>query len=212
MRISRRFLIPALIILFFGYLLLELFHLYLVRKTPGQHGGIVGAVKACLTFINHSNLPAFVAGGIAARAYLYGGSRLLERLKSRVWTYLLIAGILVMMFFIDVRATGFVNILSLVYAWLILNLILRNAKAGRLQGVLARGGEISYGIYIYHPAIFILVSALLKKASLPDPVMAYILYLIISVVLIMAVSALSYRYLEQPFLRRKYTPQKAGGQ
>jgi len=211
-RVGRRWLIGILLALFLGHLLLEVIHLYLVQQTPAQHHGIVGLAKICLTLINYSNLPAFVAGGLAAWLYLYGVPRPLAWLDGRIWTYLLPGGILVLMCCADIKTVGFVNLLSIIYAWLILNLILRKAKMGMVQNLLTRGGEISYGIYIYHPAVFVLVSAFLKRVFSPDLAVTYFLYFGISFLLIIVVSSLSYRYLERPFLRRKYALEKAGGE
>jgi peptidoglycan/LPS O-acetylase OafA/YrhL len=211
-RAGRKLLIWLLTALFIGHFLLEMLHLYLVRQTPGQHHGIPGIMKICLTFINYSNLPAFIAGGFAGWIFLYGVPRLLAWIRGRIWTYLLPVCILIMMCCADVQTTGFVNILSIAYAWLILNLVLRNAEMGKLQTLLTRGGEISYGIYIYHPAVFILVSGVLKRAFSPNLASTYFLYLGISFLLVIMVSSISYRYLERPFLRRKYTLEEAGGQ
>ncbi|MCU1336011.1 MAG: acyltransferase 3 [Bryobacterales bacterium] len=65
----------------------------------------------------------------------------------------------------------------------------------RTPRILTYLGKISYGLYVFHVAAIRLVQ---KAASLPGPVV-----LLIAFSLTVALAALSYRYLESPFLRWK---------
>ncbi|WZO95854.1 acyltransferase [Isosphaeraceae bacterium EP7] len=64
---------------------------------------------------------------------------------------------------------------------------------------LRRIGVISYGMYLYHMFVIALVAALVKRASLPQFVVPFVLSLALTVL----VAELSFRYYETPFLRLK---------
>jgi len=65
-------------------------------------------------------------------------------------------------------------------------------------------GKISYGIYVYHVFIIILVSPLLGSLGLTESHDSFV-RLVILLALTIALSSLSWHYLEQPFLAWKNT-------
>ncbi len=58
-------------------------------------------------------------------------------------------------------------------------------------------GRISYGLYMYHSVIIVLVLILIKD-SFSDPLIH-----IISIALTIIIAALSYKYFEYPFIKMK---------
>jgi len=65
-------------------------------------------------------------------------------------------------------------------------------------------GKISYGIYVIHPLIIFILSALWIKIDLKIPIVAQYIFIYISVPSItIFVAWLSYKYFEKPFLRVK---------
>jgi peptidoglycan/LPS O-acetylase OafA/YrhL len=65
-------------------------------------------------------------------------------------------------------------------------------------------GKISYGIYVIHPLLIFLLSALYRKANLqmPRSVNIILIYCLITIITIF-VAWLSYRFFENPFLKLK---------
>ena len=199
-----------------GYLLAGLFvlpwGLDLLRVRIGAHDAPfsmsgVELARGVLTFVSLSNLPAFVAGGAAAVVYLRGGIKLRAVAGSKVWRWVLTAAILALMCFTVPGGPGYVNGVSVLFAMLIVHLVLSGAQGGKAGALLARGGKISYGIYIFHAAVLIFVSHCLTWAhigSRDEPWGAYILYLAVAFVLLLLVAAVSYRYFEGYFLRKKW--------
>ena len=199
----RRRLPVFLGVVFAGHFLLEEFHLLLISHTVGRPGFGLMAVKGVLTYINVSNLPAFIAGAFSAWLYRRGN---LKVIRWRGWTWILSIIVLLMMYTNKSTPAGYVNIVSILFAALILHLVLSYPEPGSVGRLLAKGGKISYGIYIYHTAILVFVSGCLHKSRLMSdlPSLAvYFIYLAISFLLILGISLLSYRYLEMPFLRLK---------
>ena len=206
LKVIRTRLLPVLVFLFFLPPLLEILHLYIVVQPSRQEAGVVHLVRAALTFINYSNMPAFIAGALSAVLFRDPGKKVVRALGGTGWKYLWIAVIFALMYFGIPSLNGYVNLVSIVFALLILNLVQSASGSGRISGILARGGKISYGIYIFHPAVLILVSACMAKTAIGSflpPLTMYLLYLLLSSLLVLLISAGSYRYFERAFLKRK---------
>jgi peptidoglycan/LPS O-acetylase OafA/YrhL len=68
---------------------------------------------------------------------------------------------------------------------------------------LAWVGSISYGVYMYHPIAMLLGFGLLHYAGVQSGVWGALLEYALILGITFAVSVLSFRYIERPFLRRK---------
>jgi len=196
----------------------DLIRVRIVAGEPGLSSGthLTGQV---LTFISLSNLPAFAAGTAAALIYLgyFGaGRRTLAFTGSRLCRYSLIAGILLLLYFTVPGPPGYANGISVLFALLILNLVVSEAQGGWIGALLAKGGRISYGIYMYHVAVLIFVSFCMARwhtGSPGRPVLTYLCYLAVSFGVLLPTATISRRWLEGYFLRRKelFEPDAAMG-
>jgi peptidoglycan/LPS O-acetylase OafA/YrhL len=172
--------------------------------SPGAH--FAGQV---LNFISLSNLPAFAAGTAAALLYLgyFGaGRRVLAFAGSRLCRYGLMGGILLLLYFTVPGPPGYANGVSVLFALLILNLVVSGAQGGWIGAALAKGGRISYGIYMYHVAVLIFVSFFMARFHIGSPgrpMLSYLAYLAVSFGVLLPTAFVSRRYLEGYFLRRK---------
>jgi peptidoglycan/LPS O-acetylase OafA/YrhL len=178
-----------------------------VSGTAGKSAGTaLGLAGDVLTFISLSNLPAFVAGAAAAVVYRGNRAALPALIGRRICGYVLGGAVLGLMYFTEPGGPGYVNVLSVIFAALILHLVQSETRWGRIGSLLAMGGRISYGIYIYHVAVLVFVSFCMAKVPvgwLGSAFLAYVVYLVVSFVLLWVTAALSYRYFEQFFLRKK---------
>lgn len=86
-----------------------------------------------------------------------------------------------------------VIILSLVY-----NPKLKNLLENRVFNYL---GKISYGLYMYHQILIVFTINVLLKLNIINNYLIYILSIILTII----ISAISYRYFETPFLNKKRT-------
>jgi peptidoglycan/LPS O-acetylase OafA/YrhL len=202
-RRARKRPVRMLAALFFVPLAIGIFHAYAHEHgllTAGKAGLVA---RAFLTYIDYSNLPAFAAGGAAAYWYRGAGAAQLRRIGNASVGYVLVTALLVLMWLGMPQTPGYVNLLAVLFVLLILHLLSRE-KEGADGGLLASGGRISYGIYVYHPAILLLVSWCLGKVPvLGTPVVNYLLFVFISLVVVLVVSSVSYRVFERRFLRKK---------
>jgi peptidoglycan/LPS O-acetylase OafA/YrhL len=186
-------------------LLLHCIHLAIVRHEIPVEGGIAHVVRGVLTFIDYSNMAAFIAGAMAAVAYLRGGERLSRVAGRTVWIWALGLAVAALMFFRFPGGWGYGQGVSLLFALLILCLVYRPEVKG-VSVLLVRGGKWSYGIYIYHPALYILVAWMINRWHWSfdgHPVQTYLLFLAMTFACTLVAASLSYRFFESRFLRKK---------
>jgi peptidoglycan/LPS O-acetylase OafA/YrhL len=191
----------GLAVLFFVPVLLDLLYYWLLGHGHVLPRPVDGFVQEALGFI-----PAFVAGGIAAFLFLQGRERILRIIGWKGTRYLTITVILALMYFVPPFWIGYTNLVAAIFALLILNLVLSNVSGGKIGAILAKGGKVSYGIYIYHAAILIFVSLAMNRvrfAVAGQPLVTYLIYLLLSFGLLLLTAAASYRYFERRFLRMK---------
>jgi peptidoglycan/LPS O-acetylase OafA/YrhL len=191
---------------FFLPLLLSMVHQYLHSRSTLSSSGVSALVRGGLTFIDLSNIPAFAAGGAGAYIYLAAGEKWSKAMGARVWGYLLIAALVALMILGQPWATGYVNLLALIFVSLILHLIVRGRGRGFGGALFSSGGKISFGIYVYHPTVLLLVAGYIaKRPGLfgGHPLAAYAFYLIFSFVLVFGIASVSFARFERVFLRRK---------
>jgi len=117
-----------------------------------------------------------------------------------------VGGIFLLLYFTVPGPPGYVHGISVLFALLILNLVVSGVQGGWIGTVMARGGRISYGIYMYHVAVLIFVSFCMERwhIGFPGrPMLSYLGYLAASFGVLLPTAAISRRYLEGYFLRRK---------
>ncbi|HVU94954.1 MAG TPA: acyltransferase [Puia sp.] len=203
-RKMRRSLPLFMVCLFTIVFLLEAAHRRIIERGLPLPDRWVWGTKVALTFIDYSSLPAFVAGAAGAWFYFKRRTMLRWLIGNSFVAVVLIAVTLLLMTFGRPHSLGYVNLLPVVFVMLILNLLeVHVAKSGNW---LVKGGRISYGIYIYHPVVFLSLSTIMKRFGLAAPgmpLLSYIVYLGMSYFTVVGLSYLSYRYFEQFFLRKR---------
>jgi peptidoglycan/LPS O-acetylase OafA/YrhL len=93
-------------------------------------------------------------------------------------------------------------LVQVVMTLLLVSCVVREDQAfNRLFGArwLRRIGVISYGMYLYHVFAIMIVAILVKRASLPQSIVPFMLSLALTIL----AAELSFRYYETPFLRLK---------
>jgi peptidoglycan/LPS O-acetylase OafA/YrhL len=183
-------------------LLLQFIHLAIVTHEIPLRGAAAKAVRRVLTFVEYSNMSAFIAGAMAAVVYLKGSERMSRITGRAIWVWVLGLAIAALMLFKYPAGWGYCQLLSLLYALLILCLVHRPGVKG-VWALLVRGGKWSYGIYIYHPVLFILVAWMIDRWHWSfdgHPLLTYLLFLTVTFVCTLAVASLSYRFFEKRFL------------
>lgn len=160
-------------------------------------------------FWNHFNIDAIAVGGFFA-VLLFRKHPVLKLLKNLKVFY----GVLITTLVLILMAVKIPYFHYLTYSFLFGVLILNLASNKRLNKVLESKiihylGQISYGIYMYHFIIMIIVLTTSSKLGVKSNVVIYSFILAITI----GISSLSYHYFEAPFLKRKskYTLIKSGG-
>lgn len=171
-----------------------------------DHWALNGAkvTMAAAAFWRNFNIDAMAVG--AAMAWLlHCRSRALRVLMDgRFAMVMALATVLILSRSTWISAVGTRTIMVL-FGVLVLNLA-ASPKASHLleQPVLRYLGRISYGIYVYHPPLIVLVLTLLERAGMLRNSWAYPSIFLLTI----AVAGLSHRFFERPFLklRGKYRP------
>lgn len=94
-------------------------------------------------------------------------------------------------------------ILPLFFTLLIINEILSNSD--NKTNIFTKLGKYTYGMYIFHPLIILLVKIFMDKLSMDYNFIFYYnaLLIIVSFALTIVISIFSYKYFEKPFLKLK---------
>ncbi|WP_375443739.1 acyltransferase family protein [uncultured Fibrella sp.] len=161
-------------------------------------------------FMAQFRIGCMAIGGVGAWL-LFSRNRVLSKLFQRE-VQLAVYGILLLCIAFSVRVPGFnYEFYALFFCFMLLNLAGNPASLVKLDNPVTRFmGDISYGLYMYHPLLITLCmnSLLLLWPGLPvhgsnaDPVFMMLLY-VSSFVLTTLVAWLSYQYFEKPFLSLK---------
>ena len=142
-------------------------------------------------------------GAIGASFMYYQKDRMLQLIQSNVAFYisLLLIGLLTITGF---HFLGLSYLEAVLFTIVIINVTTRKAIYSQLEhGVFLKLGDISYGIYMYHSLVIILVLTGLNYFFDGYSVTYNILLYTLSVGLTLVLSHLSYQYFEKPFLRMK---------
>ena len=161
-------------------------------------------------FIAQFRIGCMAIGGVGAWL-LFSRNRVLSKLFQRE-VQLAVYGILLLCISFSIRVPGFnYEFYALFFCFMLLNLAGNPASLVKLDNPVTRFmGDISYGLYMYHPLLITLCmnSLLWMWPGLPvhgsnaDPVFMMLLY-VSSFVLTTLVAWLSYQYFEKPFLSLK---------
>lgn len=194
------FLLVSLFVLPF---LFEVVHLFIIAHDLPLPGKVTRSIRAGLTFISYSNVPAFIAGAGGALFYVEGKVVFRTVAARRVAGFGLAGALLSLMYFGEPGRLGYVNLISALFILLIVTWIRWNPSLGRPGKAMVMGGKISYGIYIYHPAMLIFTAAVIPRVPGVSPIVAYVLYLMVTLLLLIPLAYLSHRYFERFFLRMR---------
>jgi peptidoglycan/LPS O-acetylase OafA/YrhL len=195
-----------LAVAFFLPLLVGIVHSVLHTHSLLPAVGWGRVLRGGLTFVDLSNIPAFAAGGAGAFVFLRRRDMVSKVMGSPIWGFALLLTLAGCMCWGRPWAIGYVNVLAIIFVLLMLHLIIRLSSQGGVWAFFSSGGKISYGIYVYHPAVLLLVTGYMTKhAGLfrGSPVLAYSCYLILSFAVVILVAGLSYVTLERVFIRMK---------
>ncbi|MCE7062846.1 acyltransferase [Dyadobacter sp. CY343] len=156
------------------------------------------------TFLGQFRIQTMALGGLCAWLVYTGKDRFLDiifRKDIQIIGYTL----LLILFFSGVHFFGFLEVYALFFAFFILNVSCNPKSIISLQNpVMEHLGKISYGLYLYHVVVIVLIITILNR-YIPEwsgtsyQVGLYVLTLLGSV----AVASLSFSYFEQPLLRFK---------
>lgn len=182
--------------------------LYVVVTLAGQNSSLAAqsTEHVLLFFFGQFRILTMVIGGAGACLVYYQKEAILRVMFQPLVQYTVYA-ILLIMLLANVSLPGFtLEFYGLFFCFFITNLAANPRSVVRLeQPVINYLGKISYGIYIYHTALIVLCVNVIRTYVDHDlPALTFNLLLyggsILSTVL---VAALSYQYIEKPFLRLK---------
>jgi peptidoglycan/LPS O-acetylase OafA/YrhL len=166
--------------------------------------------------INFIRIENMAVGGLGAYLVFHNYRRVLNFVFHPIVDKLILVIIVANILLFTGQFDWVINyLLSLVYIGLILNVTCNPKPTLKLEyPFFDTLGRISYGMYMYHVAIIYIASAVLANTFLvqTDTVIGnFILYIGVSLTTI-GVAYLSYKYLEEPFLRLKgrFTVIKSG--
>jgi peptidoglycan/LPS O-acetylase OafA/YrhL len=172
--------------------------LHFLDTTKDVHEVILG------TFIGQFRIQTMALGGLCAYLVYSGKTNILDflfRKDVQIIVYLL----LFILFFSGIHFFAFLEIYAIFFGFAVLNLSCnKNSLISFENPVMSYLGKISYGLYIYHVFVIVILINLMRR-YFPDlegigyNITLYSLTVAGSVL----VSALSYQYFEKPLLAYK---------
>lgn len=183
------------------YLMLSIiiFYLLFAKFLTSTLSDFLPYKRVIYAFWSNFNIDCMAIGGIYA-ILLYHKSRLLEILRNQYFFYLII--VIVMAFMLNGVYIPYIHYEF--YATLFGIIILNFASNDKIiisfeNRVLNYLGNISYGLYMYHPIGIVLSLAIAKSLNLMTNWFVYPLSFILTILL----AGFSYRYFETFFLKYK---------
>ena len=196
---------PILVYLFrrniiwvFGFIILLLasFHFFQIK--------IISPIFKILPF-------EFMAIGAIGGYLFYYYNEKIELFSKSKYLYLLLLLLILSFLFIPFFSQYFQNmVLSCLFLFLILMTINNENPMVFRNKYFSFLGQISYGIYMYHPFVMFLLFPIATKYIYPSSFLAYNIFvylLVISVTIL--ISHISYKYLESTFIKIKDTKYKS---
>ncbi|WP_025762860.1 acyltransferase family protein [Dyadobacter tibetensis] len=156
------------------------------------------------TFVGQFRIQTMALGGGCAWLVFHNKEKILNIL-FRKDSQLLVYTLLLVLFFSGLHFTGFLEVYALFFGFFVLNVSCNPDTIIHLENPVVKYiGKISYGLYLYHVAVLVLLMNLLERyfPTLEGSFYHIILY-VFTVLLSVGVSALSFNYFEKPLLAYK---------
>ena len=195
-------------VLAFKLISLLVIRIYFPGPPPDPDLMIFSPVETYKRLIGSLKFEAMALGGIGAGWVFYKHDWILRILYMRSIQWLAMAATPVIVLLTPVKLyIGIYLLFSIPFLVIILNVATNPNCVYRLNNsVLNYLGKISYGIYMYHliciAFVFHMLDAWMHFPDRLEPIHNVMLYLF-SIPITLAVSALSYHFLESPFIRKK---------
>lgn len=151
------------------------------------------------SFVFSFQLDSLTLGALGA--YLFYSKNSIIEFISNIYIFVLtiFCVVLAIIFHVDLgffKSTFFALLFTIVIINLVNNDKLVNLLENNIFNFL---GKISYGLYMYHQIVIVFVINILIKYNITSSFWIYILSILITII----VSSISYQFLEKPFLKRK---------
>ena len=189
-RIVFLFLLVTAVLLFGGA--------YLLDKTDEEK------ISAITTFLGQFRIQTMALGGLCAYLVYSQKTKILD-FVFRKDVQIVVYSMLAILFFSGVHFTGFLELYALFFSFFVLNVSCNKNTIISLENkVMSYLGKISYGLYIYHVFVIVFIINALRTfapqiSGTPYHIILYVLTFVLSV----AVTAISYNYFEKPLLAFK---------
>lgn len=165
----------------------------------GNHSHTLANLKVFTEVVRQFDAEAFIIGGLAAWA-IYRHPKLFHRWLLHPLSTIAILAIIGLS--LQPNEVYHPPLLRVGFALLILVLSQRPVNFGFLSNFVDYLGRVSYGLYMYHWTVAIFVAQWLVSLHFPAALNNVGMYFL-TMTLSTCVAAVSYRYLEEPFLRLK---------
>ena len=171
---------------------------YLLDKTDEEK------ISAITTFLGQFRIQTMALGGLCAYLVYTQKTQILD-FVFRKDVQIVVYSLLAILFFSGIHFTGFLELYALFFSFFVLNVSCNKNTIISLENkVMSYLGKISYGLYIYHVFVIVFIINALRTFSpqINGTTYQIVLY-ILTFVLSVAVTALSYNYFEKPLLAFK---------
>ncbi|CAG5008807.1 O-acetyltransferase OatA [Dyadobacter sp. CECT 9275] len=161
-------------------------------------------LKIIATFIGQFRIQTMALGGFCAWLVFKDKEKVLSfifRKDIQIATY----GVLLLLFLSGVHFNGFLEVYSLFFGFFVLNLSCNPKSIISLENpVISYLGKISYGLYVYHVVVIVLLLNIFRNyfPLLQGPIYQILVY-VLTLAGSIAVASVSYLYLEKPLLAFK---------
>lgn len=172
--------------------------LHFLNESRETENAIIG------TFIGQFRIQTMALGGICAWLVYNDKNTILDFIFQKNMQ-IIVYSLLLILFFSGFHFTGFLEVYAIFFSFLVLNVSCNPNSIISLENpVMNHLGKISYGLYIYHVFVIVLLINLLQKYApgLTGGTYQFVVYLL-TLICSVAVASLSYSYFEKPLLAYK---------
>lgn len=173
-------------------------------QTLNIHFASFNQVKTLIRLWELFAVEQLAIGALAAYIFFHQKMKILNFIYHPV-TYIIIVGLYVYLFFIRVDFFAHVLVEGIIAAFLMLNISTNPTFFIKLENRFYNYlGNISYGIYMFHTIVIVVVLYYLQQMNLTsNSILFNILIYSFTIAITLGLSALSYKYFENYFLRLK---------